>query len=774
MAASDQVVDISEDTKAIRRRWRRALFRIGVPIVAISLVIAAILGIAVYSHYANRAGILALSDDLLNTMDAQIAQRVAAYLDPCERTLRVMAEIDGGTSRTDRNAGVERFATSALKEIPQIAAFYNGDGGGNFVMVRRQEGGGVQVKKIVNDAAGRRVTLIDRDAAGNEKQRRQDPTDTFDPRTRPWYEGASKASGIFWTGIYIFFSDHKPGITVSLRSQGSEDPSRVFGVDITLEELSRFLDSLEIGNSGHALIIDGDGGLIAAPHSMPVIKSVGANLVRSRIDELGDPVLTSAFDRFRIEGKGRRTLEKNGVKYLTSTMPLPGSGRDWWVLMVVPEDDFIGFAADNNRTALKMSVVIIIAVVALAVLLVQQGFRSDRMTRLMVERGRAMAQQSAAYAAISEQIGAAPAEAPPALTESLTAMTGALRASVWSLTMRGHVLHCIDSYDRNSQGHVNGFELHDRELPGFFELLRQGDVVSVGDASVDRRTAQFYNVMMLPLGSRALTMIPVRRGEQISGVICLEESNAMTGPHDFLRTVTSMVSPVLTTSEVESDPLPGILTPSENASPIGNGKISEEILSADLCLSPADLAALDASHFTKVAVMVLRLSGAVALAKKTSESDLGAAARIAAVLQNAAAEYGIGYLKFVGQQAIAASGLREDDEDPMARIGAFAISVREHLSSFVDAGGESIEFRIGLGYGSCFGCGIGQEVRQFNLWGDAIQVADVMATSVTAGAIQASEAAYTRLRENFLFRPRGSFYTPGIGESRTFVLAGQL
>ncbi len=49
-----------------------------------------------------------------------------------------------------------------------------------------------------------------------------------------------------------------------------------------------------------------------------------------------------------------------------------------------------------------------------------------------------------------------------------------------------------------------------------------------------------------------------------------------------------------------------------------------------------------------------------------------------------------------------------------------------------------------------------------------------MAASATAGAIQASEAAYTRLRENFLFRPRGSFYTPGVGESRTFVLAGQL
>ncbi len=42
------------------------------------------------------------------------------------------------------------------------------------------------------------------------------------------------------------------------------------------------------------------------------------------------------------------------------------------------------------------------------------------------------------------------------------------------------------------------------------------------------------------------------------------------------------------------------------------------------------------------------------------------------------------------------------------------------------------------------------------------------------GAIQASAGAYARLRQDFLFRPRGTFYLPGVGQSRTFVLAGQL
>mgnify|MGYP003694479149 CR=1 FL=1 len=51
-----------------------------------------------------------------------------------------------------------------------------------------------------------------------------------------------------------------------------------------------------------------------------------------------------------------------------------------------------------------MSLIIVIAVIGLAILLVRQGLRSDRSIRMMTERGRNMARQSAAYIAISDQI----------------------------------------------------------------------------------------------------------------------------------------------------------------------------------------------------------------------------------------------------------------------------------------------------------------------------------------------------------------------------------
>ena len=330
MAAINRVVDISEDAVAVRRRRRRGLLRIGVPILGIALVILAIVAIALYSHAANRRGVLALSDDLLTTLDAQIAQRVAAFLDPCERALRIMRDIAIDMPMTERNATAERFALSVLKELPQIASFYVGDSEGDFLMVRRLQDG-VEMKQIIN-GGDRTVLLTSRDAAGNETSRREDPNDTYDPRTRPWYQGALKGGEVFWTGIYIFFSDKKPGITVSTRVPGSSGVDRVFGVDVTLEELSRFLSTLEIGTNGRALIMDEEGRLIAVPNSEQMIKPVGDEFIPPKVDELDDPILTAAFDRFRVEGQGRRIIERDGTRYISSVTLLPGTTHKWWVL----------------------------------------------------------------------------------------------------------------------------------------------------------------------------------------------------------------------------------------------------------------------------------------------------------------------------------------------------------------------------------------------------------------------------------------------------------
>src|SRR6201993_5262745 len=200
MVANNPVVDISVDPLDERRRRRRAL--LGIPLGGVALMIATILFIAFYADRANRAGALALSSDLLVTLEQRIGNEVSAYLEPAARTVRILRDTLHDGALGDRLPLVETFSSSLLREIPQIANLNFADEDGNFVLVRGGRDGGIDVKLIENAPGPRRVTWIHRNVAGDEVGREEDPADAYDPRIRPWYEGALANDNLFWTGIY--------------------------------------------------------------------------------------------------------------------------------------------------------------------------------------------------------------------------------------------------------------------------------------------------------------------------------------------------------------------------------------------------------------------------------------------------------------------------------------------------------------------------------------------------------------------------------------------
>src|SRR5579871_2331248 len=261
--STDEVVDTSGNS--ISGRHRRAWLRVGIPILGVVMVIAAILAIALYSERANQAGVLLLSEDLLNSVQQRISREVTAYLEPATSATRLARDMVARTTIADPKAALQAYAASALRQIPQIDALYTGDAAGNFMMVQRGSDGSTDTKIVQNVPGPRIVQWLRHDANGQIVRREADPNDQYDPRTRDWFDGALKSDDVFWTGIYVFFTHHTPGVTAAIRYSGPDGIDRVFGVDITLQTLSDFLASLKIGRTGRAVIIDETGHLIAAP-----------------------------------------------------------------------------------------------------------------------------------------------------------------------------------------------------------------------------------------------------------------------------------------------------------------------------------------------------------------------------------------------------------------------------------------------------------------------------------------------------------------------------
>jgi len=71
--------------------------------------------------------------------------------------------------------------------------------------------------------------------------------------------GGRATGDVFWAPVYTFFTQKIPGVTAAVR--GPEEDPDVIGIDIRLDELSRFLASLSIGRTGRAYIVDRTGAL---------------------------------------------------------------------------------------------------------------------------------------------------------------------------------------------------------------------------------------------------------------------------------------------------------------------------------------------------------------------------------------------------------------------------------------------------------------------------------------------------------------------------------
>jgi adenylate cyclase len=751
-------VDTDVDPLAERIRRRRTLAHIGLPILGVGLIIGFLLGIAVYADRANRAGVLGLSDTLLRNLQDRIALQVAAYLDPAAHATLLAQSMLGRGGATNRAEEAHAFAASVLKETPQIANVLFADSAGNFMLVRRAANGATETKRILQANGNRSVEWITRDAAGHMTGHHADPNDDYDARTRSWFTGARAAKDVFWTGVYIFFSERAPGVTAAVH--GPDNDPDVVGVDIRLDEISRFLGSLAIGRTGRAYIVDKDGEMIAGPDPARILRSQDGKLVPAKVDEIGDPDATGSWDHFRANGPGDRVIEVAGRRLISIVAPLATNNQSWNLLITVPEDEYSGFVTTNTRRAALASLSVVVLAIGLAGLLVRQGMRADRSARAVAERSEAVRQQSAAFARLAAEAAMfdPSGKPPPALTETLAEATGARRASLWHLLGGNHILRCEDSYEPATGGHVAGLELSGQEVPALIGILENGEEINVADASRDRRSVGLHTSIMASFGSTALLAVPVMRDRQPVGVLLLEDSRRDPSALDFSRTCAALVA--LQTPVADNSEKPATVAP-----PLARAR------------QPADAQGLDAalSAFGETGANEARPKGeAVVLVLRLPDAPDAMAHRIACSAQEIANDYAIPYVKMLGSSIVAAAGYGpHPDSDAATRLANAAIALRERCASLFESTDDPTPFGIGLDAGPVV-CGtLGTEPRLFNLWGEATQGANVMAVSAPNGAIQASEPAYRLLRQGFLFRPRGLFYRPRTGEARSYVLAGR-
>jgi class 3 adenylate cyclase len=811
-----ELVDINLDFQSRRQRIKRRLLRVITPLGCVLLIVAAIMTITMISYSNNRRDTLALSEDVLAALDRRIHSELSAYLMPASDLVRIGAETT--RSYVDKIWSPDRtpLGLEVIKAYPQLSSFFAADPRGNFVMHRQNPDSTIETKVIERKPSRVEVTWIHRNARGQLINSETTGDDSYDPRTRPWYDGAVRSRSLHWSDIYIFFTDQKPGLTVSypLYSQNGQLIA-VMGIDIKLEKISAFLAGLKIGKDGRAMIVTDDGTVVAYPEMDRMLKHSGDRLETMMLDELGDPVLTRAFNRFKIEGHGRRTLVVDERRYLNTVTALKSTvGRDWSVMIIVPEDDFVGFLGVNLRKVLLMTSVIVLISGILAVLLVYQGLRADRNAMLVLERKQELEAQSRAFSELAAKTALWDPEdidSLEALTEIVSATITVRRTSVWGYYEAEGKLICEDSFDRETNGHTRGTVLKYDDYPQLMQDLIQGNDIIIADTAADPRTSQLHRVYLEPLGCTSLLAMPVMPAGRLVGAIWFEHEETIRNwaaeDISFARTIAGMLAlrlsatnvPGETAGQAERDPMAGKssgpASAAENAStgsagdgagpgksdmPAGAGELPEHFspkipFSERLLKRGLDQNNIKADVYENVTVLVLRFTDSYALAEHLGgDTPTTAVDHLICHFEDLFDARRIDYWKIISDQIVCAAGMENNSNRSVNDIADLALSFQDKCSHLFADLDKPMEFKIGIDTGGIIGSPVGRRRKSYNIWGEAVSTASLMADHGVTGGIQVSETAYRCLRKNYLFRVRGRYYLQDIGEISTYVLTGRL
>src|SRR6202045_4293434 len=171
----------------------------------------------------------------------------------------------------------------------------------------------------------------------------------FDTRETPWYTRVRDTRAKYWTEPFLGSVERLLGVALSapvFNKDGSF--AGVCNVRLIFTALSDWMNSLRLGDTGRAFIIDATGHLIAASGGVsPVAIDADGKQLRLHASEAADPIIRETVRHLEIAGS-------------SSTAPRvfsfddPERGRiyaavyryeapvEWTIISAVPASDFLG------------------------------------------------------------------------------------------------------------------------------------------------------------------------------------------------------------------------------------------------------------------------------------------------------------------------------------------------------------------------------------------------------------------------------------------------
>lgn len=328
----------------------------------------------------------AIVEDMRQVIEAVSNETVAnteSFLTPAERTADELVRLlERNRLGGDSGLATDEFFFEILRVNDAYDGIFVGRGDGSFTYVTRNDIDGYNTKDITVEDGLRVVTNIAHTADSEQVSSIVDPSDPFDPRSRPWYQLAVEADGAgVWTPPYVFFSSGRPGVTRAVSVPGrSPADALVVGIDIRIDALSTFMDQRRASPNGQSFIVDRRSTVVAFPGLAQVtstnelaqakdLNQAPLSFVADRVSTIGDASVNEL-----ISG----SVDGNDYQFALTSL---GNNPDWVVAVTAPDEDFLARVRSQQLTSRSISAIgglISVGLLLLGGLVVNNRYRRER------------------------------------------------------------------------------------------------------------------------------------------------------------------------------------------------------------------------------------------------------------------------------------------------------------------------------------------------------------------------------------------------------------
>lgn len=332
-------------------------------------------------------------NEVASQLRQEISNRIQERLEDHSEIPHLINQVNAdavrrGDLRTQDRAS-ERYLWQQIQYLDDVTWLYFGSAtDGSFIGITQTLENDLQV--VINDPSS---TFLGHYYALDRQGQRQSlirvNPQVYDARTRPWFQKAAASKAAVWSDIYG--SVGVPQLIVSAVLPVYDDAGKllgVTGVDFSLDDIGQFLQSIEIGKTGQAFVMDSEGVLIASSTREKPYK-VKPNNVLERIQAVNSDhpltqqtaqFLAATLDMTDLEDHTQLNFTAQGQKQFVQVSKFADQrGIDWLIVVVVPEADFMEQIDQNTRTT------ILLCLGALAIATALGVFTARRITQPILQ-----------------------------------------------------------------------------------------------------------------------------------------------------------------------------------------------------------------------------------------------------------------------------------------------------------------------------------------------------------------------------------------------------